>query len=430
MKICFYTLGCKVNQQESAALMTMFRKAGHEVVGEGEKADVYIVNSCTVTLSGDRKSIQWIRRARRANPGRVVVLCGCMPQAFPQKAIDVREADIIIGSKGKSAIPSLVDEFLKDRQRHVDIPPYTAEDRFEELASETDSLHTRAFLKIQDGCNRHCAYCIISTARGPGRSRTIENIVKEAAMMADAGHKEIVLTGVNLACFGRDTGEKLCEAVEAVAALEGVRRIRLSSLEMDMLDDEALVRLSKVDKLCPHFHLCLQSGCDKTLREMGRLYDRDFYRKTIARMRELFDDPGFSTDVIVGFPGETEEDFLDSLAFVQSCGFVRVHCFTYSPRPGTVAAARKDQIDNAVKVERNHIMTYKSEQTRNRIYSEHVGSEDEVLLEAKNRDGIFQGYTRRYIPVLVKADGYYTGDIVRVRLTGLSGSRMTAELAQ
>ena len=430
MKICFFTLGCKVNQQESSALMSVFSRNGHEIVDDNETADVYIVNSCTVTLSGDRKSIQWIRRARKRNPDAIIVLCGCMPQAFPRKAEAVTEADIIIGSKHKSDIPRLVDEFIANRTRVVSIPPYTREDRFEELSGETDNLHTRAFIKIEDGCNRHCAYCVISRARGPARSRSVESIVKEVTRMTESGHREIVLTGVNIACYGQDTGVSLAEVVEAVAAIDKVKRIRISSLEMDMLDDEVMVRLSKIDKLCPHFHLCLQSGCDKTLREMGRLYDRDFYRRTMNRLRELFDRPGFSTDVIVGFPGETEEDFLDSLAFVQSCGFVRVHCITYSQRPGTVAADRPDQIENSVKQERNHIMTYKSEQTRDRIYASFIGFEDEVLLEQKNSEGYYTGYTKRYIPVLVRADEASTGDIVKVRLEKQVGSRMLASLVR
>ena len=344
MKVCFFTLGCKVNQQETAAMINIFRKAGYEVVHGEEAADVYVVNSCTVTLNGDRKSIQWIRRARRQNPDAVIALCGCMPQAFPQKAIDVEEADIIIGSKGKGEILNLVNKFREDRERHIDIVPHSENDKFEELASETDALHTRAFLKIQDGCNRQCAYCIIPKARGRVRSRPVDSIVEEARKMAAAGHKEIVLTGVNISCYGQDLGNNVCDAIEAVAEIDEVKRVRLGSLELDLFTDEMLVRMSKVEKFCPHFHLSLQSGSDKTLKNMNRLYNTKLYTDMMNRLRELFDKPSFTTDIIVGFPQESEEDFLDSVAYMQKCRFMRVHCFSYSQRPGTVGATMPGQI--------------------------------------------------------------------------------------
>ncbi len=430
MKVCFFTLGCKVNQQETSAMMNIFENAGHTIVNDDDVADVYVVNSCTVTLSGDRKSIQWIRRAKRANPDAVVVLCGCMPQAFPQKAIDVAEADIIIGSSGKNEVLNLVNNYMADRQRYVNIVPHSKDEKFEEFSSEIDRLHTRAFIKIQDGCNRWCAYCIIPKARGEVRSRDVASIVTEAERVAKAGQHEIVLTGVNLACYGQDLGNNICDAIEAVAAIDDVKRIRLSSLELDMFTEDMLIRMSKVDKLCPHFHLCLQSGCDKTLKMMGRRYDRQFYTDMMNRMRELFDRPTFTTDVIVGFPQESEEDFLDSLNFVQKCRFVRVHAFPYSQREGTVAAKMDGQLSNAVKQSRNRTMIYKSEQTRDKVYAEFIGFEDEALLEHLNDDGYYTAYTKRYIPVLVKNDGYNSGDIVKVRLTGINGNRMDCEVVK
>ena len=430
MKVCFFTLGCKVNQQETAAMINIFKKAGYEVVHGEEAADVYVVNSCTVTLNGDRKSIQWIRRARRQNPDAVIALCGCMPQAFPQKAIDVQEADIIIGSKGKGEILNLVNQFKENKERHIDIVPHSEKDKFEELASETDALHTRAFLKIQDGCNRECAYCIIPKARGRVRSRPVDSIVAEAKKMAAAGHKEIVLTGVNISCYGQDLGNNVCDAIEAVAEIEDVKRVRLGSLELDLFTDEMLVRMSKVEKFCPHFHLSLQSGSDRTLKNMNRLYDTKLYTDMMNRLRELFDKPSFTTDIIVGFPQESEEDFLDSVAYMQKCRFMRVHCFSYSQRPGTKGAAMSGQIDNATKSERNRIMTYKSEQVRDSVYSEYIGFEDEALLEQKTADGRFTAYTTRYIPVLVEDKGYKAGDIVKVRLTGIDGGKMMCEVIE
>lgn len=427
MKVCFFTLGCKVNQQETAAMINIFKKAGYTVVHGEEAADVYVVNSCTVTLNGDRKSIQWIRRARRQNPNSVIVLCGCMPQAFPDKAIAIEEADIIIGTKHKGEVLNLVNEFKEKRERYVNIIPHSKQDEFEELASETDSLHTRAFLKIEDGCNRSCAYCVIPRARGRVRSRPVENIVAEAKKMAEAGHKEIVLTGINISCYGQDLGCNVCDAIEAVAKVDGIERVRLGSLELDLFTDEMLVRMSKVKEFCPHFHLSLQSGCDKTLKNMNRLYNRQLYTDMMTRLRELFVKPSFTTDIIVGFPQETEEDFLDSVSFMQQCRFMKVHCFSYSPRTGTKGAAMSGQIDNETKHRRNKIMTYKSEQVRDSVYKDYLGFEDEALLEQKNEDGYFTAYTTRYIPVLVKDNGYNSGEIVKVKLTGIKDARMIAE---
>ena len=353
MKVCFFTLGCKVNQQETAAMINIFSQHGWEIAEDREVSDVYIVNSCTVTLSGDKKSIQWIRRAKKQNPDAVVVLCGCMPQAFPDKAVAVSEADIIIGSKGKGQIYDLVQQFMAEKQRIVDIKPHGENDAFEELSEGEDTMHTRAFLKIQDGCNRSCAYCIIPKARGRVRSRSVDSIVAQAKKLADLGHKEIVLTGVNISCYGQDIGINVCDVIEAVAEIENIDRIRFGSLELDLFTDDMLVRMSKVKKFCPHFHLSLQSGCDRTLKAMNRMYDTKLYTDMMNRLRELFDRPVFTTDIIVGFPGETEEDFIKSVNYVQKCEFLKVHTFTFSPRKGTVAYEMTDQIPNDVKSERN-----------------------------------------------------------------------------
>ena len=428
MKVCFFTLGCKVNQQETAAMINIFSQNGWEIAEDKEVSDVYIVNSCTVTLSGDKKSIQWIRRAKKQNPDAVVVLCGCMPQAFPDKAIAVTEADIIIGSKGKGQVYDLVQQYMQEKSRIVDIKPHNENDAFEELSEGEDTMHTRAFLKIQDGCNRSCAYCIIPKARGRVRSRNVESIVAQAQKLADLGHKEIVLTGVNISCYGQDLGNNVCDAIEAVAEIEDVKRVRLGSLELDLFTDEMLVRMSKVEKFCPHFHLSLQSGSDKTLKNMNRLYDTQLYTDMMNRLRELFDKPSFTTDIIVGFPQESEKDFLDSVAYMQKCRFMRVHCFSYSQRPGTKGAEMSGQLDNATKSERNRIMTYKSEQVRDSVYADYIGFEEEALLEQKTADGHFTAYTKRYIPVLVKDNGYKAGDIVKVRLTGIDGGKMSCEV--
>ena len=429
MKVCFFTLGCKVNQQETAAMINIFSQHGWEIAEDKEISDVYIVNSCTVTLSGDKKSIQWIRRAKKRNPDAVVVLCGCMPQAFPDKACAVSEADIIIGSKGKGQIYDLVQKFMAEKQRIVDIKPHGENDAFEEMSEGEDTMHTRAFLKIQDGCNRSCAYCIIPKARGRVRSRSVESIVAQAQKLADLGHREIVLTGVNISCYGQDIGINVCDVIEAVAEIENIDRIRFGSLELDLFTDEMLVRMSKVKKFCAHFHLSLQSGCDRTLKAMNRLYDTKLYTDMMNRLRELFDRPVFTTDIIVGFPGETEEDFIESVNYVQKCEFLKVHTFTFSPRKGTVAYEMADQIPNDVKSERNRTMTFKSEQTKNKVMESFIGFEDTALLEQQLPDGDWTAYTSRYIPVTVKNSAHLKGgDIVNVRLTEINGQRMTAEI--
>ena len=429
MKVCFFTLGCKVNQQETAAMINIFSQHGWEIATDREISDVYIVNSCTVTLSGDKKSIQWIRRAKKQNPDAVVVLCGCMPQAFPDKAIAVEEADIIIGSKGKGKVFDLVQQYMNEKQRIVDIKPHGENDAFEEMAEGEDTMHTRAFLKIQDGCNRSCAYCIIPKARGRVRSRSVESIVAQAHKLADLGHKEIVLTGVNISCYGQDIGINVCDVIEAVAEIENIHRIRFGSLELDLFTDEMLVRMSKVKKFCPHFHLSLQSGCDKTLKAMNRMYDTKLYTDMMNRLRELFDRPVLTTDIIVGFPGESEADFIESVNFVQKCEFLKVHTFTFSPRKGTVAYEMTDQIPNDIKSERNRTMTFKSEQTKNRVMESFLGFEDTALLEQQLPDGDWTAYTSRYIPVIVKNSAHLSGgDIVNVKLTAVDGQRMTAEI--
>ncbi|MBQ5314361.1 MAG: tRNA (N(6)-L-threonylcarbamoyladenosine(37)-C(2))-methylthiotransferase MtaB [Oscillospiraceae bacterium] len=429
MKVCFFTLGCKVNQQETAAMINIFSQHGWEIATDREISDVYIVNSCTVTLSGDKKSIQWIRRAKKRNPDAVVVLCGCMPQAFPDKALAVEEADIIIGSKGKGQVFDLVQQYMNEKQRIVDIKPHGENDAFEEMAEGEDTMHTRAFLKIQDGCNRSCAYCIIPKARGRVRSRSVESIVAQAHKLADLGHKEIVLTGVNISCYGQDIGINVCDVIEAVAEIENIHRIRFGSLELDLFTDEMLVRMSKVKKFCPHFHLSLQSGCDKTLKAMNRMYDTKLYTDMMNRLRELFDRPVFTTDIIVGFPGESEADFIESVNFVQKCEFLKVHTFTFSPRKGTVAYKMADQIPNDIKSERNRTMTFKSEQTKNRVMESFLGFEDTALLEQQLPSGDWTAYTSRYIPVIVKNSAHLSGgDIVNVKLTAVDGQRMTAEI--
>ena len=397
MRVCFYTLGCKVNLNETGALEQMFRSAGFTIVPEGEEADVFVVNSCTVTNFGDQKSRKWLRRAKRENPGAVTVLTGCYPQAFPEEAARFLEADLVCGNGDRKAI------------------------------LET---HTRAFIKVEDGCNRQCAYCVIPRARGPVRSRAEESILNELHQLAAAGYREVVLSAISLPSYGLDTGTNLVELVEHCAQVEGIERIRLGSLDPDMLTPEFIARLAAVDKLCPQFHLSLQSGCTATLRRMRRVYTAEQYAEVVENIRSAYGDRpvSFTTDCICGFPGETEADFEESRAFLKKIGFLKVHVFPYSRRSGTPAYDFPGQIHERDKQERSRAMNAAAEAIRKEVLAGYEGMEDDVLLETPLSETLFTGYTRLYVPVVVSAPGHASGEIVRVRLGAYDGERVRAAL--
>ena len=432
MRVTFYTLGCKVNQTETGALAQLFEENGYTVVPGGEAADVYVVNSCTVTNFGDQKSRKWLRRAKRENPGAVTVLTGCYPQAFPQEAAAIAEADIVTGSGNRRAILRDVQRVLDgEAERVVDIRPHEKGERFEELPMDKFAEHTRAFVKVEDGCNRQCAYCVIPRARGPVRSRSEQSILQELHRLAAAGYKEIVLTAISLPSYGADTGTSLVDLVERAAAVPGVERLRLGSLDPDMLHEDDIRRLARVEKLCPQFHLSLQSGCDKTLRAMRRPYTTAQYAAIAARLREAFgpENVSFTTDVIVGFPGETEEDFAQSMAFVTAQRFLKVHVFPYSRRAGTPAYDFPDQVPEHEKEARSRRMTAAVEAVRAEEAARMQGRTATVLLETPLSATLFSGYTPQYLPVLVSAPGCQSGDIVKVTLGAWDGKRCRAALA-
>lgn len=430
MRVTFYTLGCKVNQNETGALAQLFEESGYTVVSNEEAADVYVVNSCTVTNFGDQKSRKWLRRAKRENPGAVTVLTGCYPQAFPDEAAAIAEADVVTGSGNRHAILQDVQKVLDGTaERVVDIRPHEKGERFEELPMDKFAEHTRAFVKVEDGCNRRCAYCVIPRARGPVRSREEASILQELQRLTESGYKEIVLTAISLPSYGTDTGTSLVELVEKAAAVPGVERLRLGSLDPDMLHDEDILRLSKVRKLCPQFHLSLQSGCDKTLRAMRRPYTTAQFAEIADKLRSAFGagNVSFTTDVIVGFPGETEEDFEASMAFVTGQRFLKVHVFPYSRREGTPAYDYPDQIPEHEKEERSRRMTAAVEAVRAEEADRMQGRTAEVLLETPLSATLFTGYTKQYLPVLVTAPGCQTGDIVTVTLGAWDGKRSRAQ---
>ena len=431
MRVCFYTLGCKVNLNETGALEQMFRSNGFTIVQEGEPADVFVVNSCTVTNFGDQKSRKWLRRAKRENPGAVTVLTGCYPQAFPDEAAEIAEADVVTGSGNRHAILTDVQKVLNgEEERVIDIRPHEKGERFEELPMDKFAEHTRAFVKVEDGCNRRCAYCVIPRARGPVRSRDEASVLEELRRLADAGYKEVVLTAISLPSYGTDSGTSLVELIEKAAEVPGIERIRLGSLDPDMLTPEFITRLAAVDKLCPQFHLSLQSGCTATLRRMRRVYSAEQYAQVVDQIRAAYGSRpvSFTTDCICGFPGETTEDFEESCAFLKKIGFLKVHVFPYSRRSGTPAYDFPDQIHEREKQERSRRMNAVAEQVRCEALAAFEGTEDEVLLETPLSGTLFTGYTRLYIPVVVSAPGCESGQIVRVKLGRYDGERVRAAL--
>lgn len=427
MKVQFYTLGCKVNQYESEAMGELFEKRGYTVVGEDEPADIVIINSCTVTAESNRKTRQTVRKARRKNSQAVIVLTGCMAQAFPDEAAKIVEADIVVGNKNEDKIPDLCERFIAERKAMHIFEEHETGEKITDFTVTGFSEHTRSYIKIEDGCNRFCSYCIIPYARGRVRSKSVGAIAAEAEGLSRSGYKEIVLVGINLSAYGQDTGAGLCDAVLAAAAPEGIERVRLGSLECDQISDDALLKLSECKEFCPQFHLSLQSGCDRTLREMNRKYDTAFYRDLVERIRRIFPDASITTDIMVGFPGESDEDFKESCDFVRETGFARSHVFIYSEREGTPAARRHDAVDKSVRAERAHIMGDICRQCERDFLKAQCRKTEKVLFETES-DGYWEGYTGNYTRVKVKSAGDLEGKILPVVLTAANEDYCIGEL--
>lgn len=428
MTVYFYTLGCKVNQYESQAMSEMLRKVGFKCVDSAAEAQLVVVNSCTVTAESSRKTRQAVRRFKGKNPEAVILLTGCMVQAFPEMAIGIKEADIVLGNTEYDKISSIVTEYFERKERIVHIGKHENKEKYCEIKAESFAEHTRAYMKIEDGCNRFCSYCIIPYARGRVRSRALEDIRIEAGKLAENGYKEIVLVGINLSAYGLDTSFELCDAVEVAAEPEGIKRVRLGSLECDTISDEALDRLAECQKFCPQFHLSLQSGCDKTLREMNRKYDTAFYEDFVGRIRSRFQNPSITTDIMVGFQGETDEDFEQSRAFLEKIGFARTHIFSYSVREGTKAALRTDRVPNAEKQRRSFLMQRAAEKCEREFLQSQVGLVSEVLFEEKV-NGYWEGYTENYTRVRVLSNQPLEGEILTVKITAAGDGVCYGELA-
>ena len=417
MKVKFVTLGCKVNQVESEAMREALLAAGFQEAAGGETADVVVVNSCTVTATSDQKARQALRREKKRNPGAVAVLTGCWPQAFPQEAEEFLEADVVLGTARRGDLVPRLLEYLSTKQRVVDIAPHQKGEKFEKLTISAMHGRTRAFVKIEDGCDRFCSYCIIPYARGRVRSKPLEDIREEAARLGEAGYKEVVLTGINLPAYGKDLGGDLCDAVEAACAASGILRVRLGSLEPEQLTPPVIARLAAQEKLCPQFHLSLQSGCDDTLRRMNRHYTTAEYRQIVGDLRKAFPNCAVTTDIMVGFAGETEEEFGESLAFAKEIAFAKVHVFAYSRRPGTRAYDMPGQVPNREKERRSREMIAATLETQRAFFAAQTGRVEEVLFEQERDRNVYEGYTRNYTPVRVASAAPLQGQIRQVRLT-------------
>lgn len=410
MKAAFYTLGCKVNQTESEYMAELLSKAGFQIVSPNEEADFYIINSCTVTATADQKTRQNIRKFKRKHPDSAVILTGCMPQAFPEEARALAEADIVLGNKNDSDILSLINQYNITKSRIIDISSHQTGDKFTECSINGFGGRIRAFVKIEDGCDRFCSYCIIPKSRGRVRSKSPEVLRKEIYELAENSVKEIVLVGINLSAYGKGEDFNLIDAVKICNEAEGIKRIRLGSLEPDHITDEILTELSKIEKFCPQFHISLQSGCNKTLKNMNRKYTAEEYKALCDKIRSTFKNPSITTDVMVGFNEEAEEDFIESLNFVKSIGFEKVHTFPYSERKGTRASQIGDTVSKAEKERRASIMIEETEKIRKKYMKSLIGQSVCVLFENEIESGIFQGYTKNYIPVRIKSNKNIIGE--------------------
>ena len=417
-KAASFALGCKVNQYESEAIAELFAEKGYEIVGIDEEADVYVINTCTVTNFGDKKSRQLIRKVKRQNENAIVAVVGCYAQTAPQELVKVEGVNLVIGTKDRAQIVEMVENYRTENGVENHVSDIMKERVFEPLSIQKLANRTRAYLKIQDGCSQYCSYCIIPYARGPIRSRDPQDVIAEVKRLAENGFKEVVLTGIHVASYGKDRKDtSLLEILRQVHAVEGIERIRFSSIEPNVVTEEFAKAIAEMPKVCDHFHLSLQSGCDKTLKEMNRKYDTEKYRQAAAILRKYLPEVALTTDIIAGFPGETEEDFQASYDFAKEIGFAKIHAFPYSPKKGTPAAARKDQLLNAVKAERSHRLIELSDKMADDFIQAYVGKEVEVLYERAVGEGVYEGHTTNYIKVQATSEKDLTNVICRTKIT-------------
>lgn len=423
-KAALHNLGCKVNAYETEAMQHLLEEAGYEIVPFTQKSDVYVINTCSVTNMADRKSRQMLHKAKKNNPDSIVVAAGCYVQTSEKEVLNDLSVDIVIGNDRKHDLVRLLEEYSLDSVNDTVDDINDGKHDFEELFIDQTKEHTRAFIKVQDGCNQFCSYCIIPYARGRVRSRRFENVIAEVERLAANGFKEVVLTGIHLSSYGVDFEEAtgLLELIQAVNAVKGIERIRLGSLEPKIVTEHFASELSKLDKICPHFHLSLQSGCDATLKRMNRKYTTKEYERGCELLRKYFVHPAITTDVIVGFPGETEEEFEQTKAYLEHIHFYEMHIFKYSKRKGTRAAVMPDQIDEQVKAARSEKLIALGHDMSKEFRKFYIGKNEEVLFEEKAVIGdkeYFVGYTKEYVKVAKKTDENLENQIVSGRISGM-----------
>ncbi|RBP45491.1 tRNA (N(6)-L-threonylcarbamoyladenosine(37)-C(2))-methylthiotransferase MtaB [Garciella nitratireducens] len=419
-KVAFYTLGCKVNTYDTEALAEIFEKEGYTIVNFHEKADVYVINTCTVTNLGDRKSRQMIRKAKKINTDAIIVVAGCYAQTAPEELIKIPEVNLVIGNKDRKNIVGLVEKILERKKDKINaVSNIMKEADFEELSVHEMKGKTRAFIKIQEGCNQFCSYCIIPYARGPIRSRKPESVLKEVKKLAESDYNEVVLTGIHVASYGKDLGQgSLLQLMQEIHKIEEIQRIRLSSLEPRLLTEDFLKSLSELDKFCPHFHISLQSGSDRILKAMKRKYTTAEYKQYVKNVRKYFPLASITTDIMVGFPGEGEEEFQETYHFAKEIAFSKIHVFKYSPRKGTPAAKYPNQVKGEIKEERSKKLIALAEKMEREYYKQFIGTTKKILFEQEvpSRNGYYEGLTDNYIRVFAKSSEDIKGQIKSILL--------------
>lgn len=437
MKVAFCTLGCKVNQYETNGMMQKFMDKGYEIVEFNEKADIYIINTCTVTNMSDRKSRQMLRQAKKINKDALVVACGCYVQVAKDEVKAIKEIDLVLGTNEKKDIVSYLEDYLDNKKIDGNYEnKIVAENSitddvmknlvYDDFGDVTFTEKTRAVIKVQDGCDRYCTYCLIPYARGRIRSRKPESVISEVTKIAQNGIKEVVITGIHVASYGRDFESKyeLIDLLEEINKVPGIERVRLGSIEPLLISEEFMERFSKLDKMCHHFHLSLQSGCDETLKRMNRRYSCAEFKEIVDRIRKYFSDAILTTDVIVGFPGETDEEFNKTVEFLRNIKFYKMHIFKYSPRRGTVAEKMKNQVSSEIKEERSKVLLEMSDENEKDYQKSYLGKTVKVLFEEKDGD-FYKGHTSNYIMVKAKSKDDLSGKILDVKLESLDEPNLT-----
>ncbi|MBZ4663139.1 MAG: mtaB [Caloramator sp.] len=427
-RVAFYTLGCRVNQYETEAMAEIFEKNGYEVVNFEDYSDVYVINTCTVTSIGDKKSRQMIRRAKKNNKDAIVIAVGCYAQVAPDEVSKIDDVDIIIGTDNKSKILDYINEFNQSKKKLNKVKNIMTVRQFEEMEIDHYQDKTRAFLKIQDGCDRFCSYCLIPYARGPVRSKKFETIIEEVNKLVDNGYKEVILSGIHVASYGKDIGNiTLVDVIEKLNEVNGLERIRIGSVEPSFFNIDNIKRLANCNKLCEHFHLSLQSGCNETLKRMNRRYTTDEYKEAVLNLRRHFNYVSITTDVIVGFPGETIEEFNKTYNFLEEIKLNKLHVFKYSPRKGTKAAEFKETVDNEEKDRRSKLLIELSDKYEKEFNKKLIGKIVDVLVEEKKED-LYYGYTRNYVKVEIKSKNNIEGEIINTKINDMNNDILVGEM--